>query len=1333
MKVFENKVYIGGTDVIYILNDDLSVNQTGSTCNKTVPKCRNVNKVLLLNTFKREVYVCGTGMEGFCDSRPMDAVGTVVQSLKLKISTDFKRPAEGLITSNGYIMMAVTYGQGITIHIEDNVMTYKYCISTRTTSSGLVAGKQSRLLLYVENLNDYVIYYRSSFQAEGYSYFLTNQKEFVGSSNYVTKLVRICQNDNYYSSYTDIFVNCEHNGKKYNLLQDAILIDPPSGQNSSESIFVGAFTQGNDPESPAGDTVLCLTKLEMFNNKIMEAIRKHALTCDDQSDENRYLPDYKKNRCISEQDFNNAYEHFVCNRNLPAYGYVIGNVTVSLTQGYNVGANHGVITALHGTLIGSNNLVLMTGTSEGQVLQLNLQPDSNRLELYNTFDADAGVRIQGIHQYTDDKLFVMSNRKVMMFASSNCSEFKTCSETMSAKNPLCGWCVRNNRSTRKNDCSNATNHWLSSLEECVSIFIQPTGISVSQNKSNTNITITSTNLPSTVNGDIYQCRFDVAIEKETYSALASRLNQSSFTCSTPTIKGHTKAKIELVLIPPSGQHVVLSWTSFLFYVCANFKSCWECVNTTGVKCEWCSESASCQPPSSPCMSQPPASKVNVCPSVMDSRGIHFIPNGVLTNVFFLAKNLPVSSNVKYSCIIPKALVHVHANKYGNNVYCGLNISSYSNMVKEDYSIIIRYTNTILNNTADLEDAFGNAVTLYRCRALATDCSHCNALNSTRYKCEWCTDRCDHVNTSCIQPTYCPSPVVNKVIPRNGPTVGGTKVTIYGEEFGSQISDVGVRFGHAICKLSSNLTDYNITESEDFELLAPSVLVCTTGKVSTDTTANVTVTVNGKRSATAVVFDYKTPIITDIHPKYGPKAGGTLLTLSGNNLGVGNREVVVLLGAYLCTEATVYPRLPLDLVMPVDFTINCVVSATHISDVNITRIHLVMNENIVVSLSSILYQYIKNPTITDISPKNGFLSGGTSITVQGSDLNNAHTARVECSYAGETLISVCTIQSSSVTICKVPKAPETLANELAKYQSGGRRKRLDCLECREAEIILYLDGVTETFTITYFRDPSIDKLPGKDNVVSLQSENLRLTIKGKRLNLVATAFDINITIGIATCSVIELTMTSVVCIAPSTRPEPGIPGAQYPEVNVTIGNIHTTVGFLHYLEEVLNNTATIIAAVVSPVILIVIIAIGTVLLWRKYRRMAKRVKYLEKETVQKEATGTPAESRHVSTDTPESRLNEETTEPYADINDDEIEDTYNEICDVDIEYEGYLVPHPYLQLQDFDTEGGVDQSTKQINHPLAESQIENTQPRGDYLHPVAEWQQEFAAADDTNAM
>ncbi|XP_053374106.1 hepatocyte growth factor receptor-like [Mercenaria mercenaria] len=319
-------------------------------------------------------------------------------------------------------------------------------------------------------------------------------------------------------------------------------------------------------------------------------------------------------------------------------------------------------------------------------------------------------------------------------------------------------------------------------------------------------------------------------------------------------------------------------------------------------------------------------------------------------------------------------------------------------------------------------------------------------------------------------------------------------------------------------------------------------------MSTDITANVTVSVNGKLSATTVVFDYNTPSITDIHPKYGPKAGGTLLTLSGQNLGVGNRDVDVFLGSQICKQATVYPQLPPDLVASVDFTIQCIVSAAN-NYVNITSIELAIDDQVVVRLTSIYYEMVKDPVIANISTRNGFVSGGTSITVQGSDLSNANAARVESSYAGETSISKCTIQSASVTICKVPRAPKTLTNELAKNQSSERRKRSGCLKCIEVQIVLYLDGVTENFTITYYRDPSIYKLPGKDNVVSMQSENLRLTIKGKNLNLVATAFDINITIGIATCSVIELTMATVVCIAPSTRPDPGIPDSQYPEVNI----------------------------------------------------------------------------------------------------------------------------------------------------------------------------------------
>ena len=52
-------------------------------------------------------------------------------------------------------------------------------------------------------------------------------------------------------------------------------------------------------------------------------------------------------------------------------------------------------------------------------------------------------------------------------------------------------------------------------------------------------------------------------------------------------------------------------------------------------------------------------------------------------------------------------------------------------------------------------------------------------------------------------------------------------------------------------------------------------------------------------------------MTDIFPKYGPEAGGTRVTISGQNLGIGNRNVLVKLEGKVCLDSEVRPKLPLE--------------------------------------------------------------------------------------------------------------------------------------------------------------------------------------------------------------------------------------------------------------------------------------------------------------------------------------------------------------------------------------------------------------------------------------
>lgn len=63
------------------------------------------------------------------------------------------------------------------------------------------------------------------------------------------------------------------------------------------------------------------------------------------------------------------------------------------------------------------------------------------------------------------------------------------------------------------------------------------------------------------------------------------------------------------------------------------------------------------------------------------------------------------------------------------------------------------------------------------------------------------------------------------------------------------------------------------------------------------------------------FFLQRPVIESIDPDYGPFAGGTVLTLQGENLGVGNRNnenitsVTLQPGDISCNNSRFYPNIP----------------------------------------------------------------------------------------------------------------------------------------------------------------------------------------------------------------------------------------------------------------------------------------------------------------------------------------------------------------------------------------------------------------------------------------
>ena len=234
-------------------------------------------------------------------------------------------------------------------------------------------------------------------------------------------------------------------------------------------------------------------------------------------------------------------------------------------------------------------------------------------------------------------------------------------------------------------------------------------------------------------------------------------------------------------------------------------------------------------------------------------------------------------------------------------------------------------------------------------------------------------------TSC-QPDKKNAPVISSVYPPNGILEGGTPVTISGSYFDSGAS---VTIGSQACLITS---------------LSSSTITCTT-QASSAGTYSVTVVNPNRQSATvnsAFTFS-QGPEISSITPNNGLIAGGTLVTITGSRFISG---ATVAIGGVTCTSPTVVNS----------STITCTTGAHAAGIVNVA----VTNPNSQVGITSNLYTYRTNPTVTSVSPNGGALAGGTTVTVSGTGF---YTGAV-VDFDGLSCTSVNVISDTSLT-CVVP--------------------------------------------------------------------------------------------------------------------------------------------------------------------------------------------------------------------------------------------------------------------------------------------------------------------------
>uniref|UniRef100_A0A8B9L920 Plexin b2b n=1 Tax=Astyanax mexicanus TaxID=7994 RepID=A0A8B9L920_ASTMX len=470
------------------------------------------------------------------------------------------------------------------------------------------------------------------------------------------------------------------------------------------------------------------------------------------------------------------------------------------------------------------------------------------------------------------------------------------------------------------------------------------------------------------------------------------------------------------------------------------------------------------------------------------------------------------------------------------------------------------------------------VTLYNCSLGREDCSLCKNADP-KYQCVWCAR-----TRSCVfeklcttdEAQECPDPGISAIIPRYGPILGGISVTIKGSNLGIQKEDIK----------SITVAGVPCTQQEEKYSVSTSV-VCEIGAVENLKPFKGLVEVEvkgGKKGTSSVYFNYRDPKPEAVHPNRGPRAGGTVITITGTNLDTGSKEDVVItvdgvpcpveeFGEKITCKVGPYrgEKVPSDL-LPV---------VVHYGKYTSTQV-------------SSAFQFFNNPVITDHQPRHSFDCGGRQITVIGSGFALIQRASIRVQVADEwsglktrtTFVQEAVIKNDTTL-----QFPSPVVKRMYDSQSF--------------TMSMHLDNVVEKLSpFEYHSNPEF--YPLSNNVII---ENSVFIVTGRGFSKAMTAKEALAFVGDVSCNVNTLQDDKLFLDPPSTTPSSRSKrqrrdiATEPLDLLIKFGHGEWVVGSVHYERKYeVKLDKIIIPAVVVPMLLIIAISI---VCYRRKSQQAER--------------------------------------------------------------------------------------------------------------------------------
>ncbi|XP_037677178.1 plexin-B3 isoform X3 [Choloepus didactylus] len=1136
----------------------------------------NANQLLLVSSRTRELVACGQVRQGVCEKRRLGDVAEVLYQAE--------DPGDGQFVAANVPGVAtvglVVPGPGRELLLVARGLAGKLAGGVPPLAVRQLAGPQpfsSEGLgrLVVGDFSDYNNSYVGAFATAHFAYFVFRRRGARAQAEYRSYVARVCLGDANLYSYVEVPLACRGQG----LVQAAFL---------GPGTLLGAFAAG-----PRGSqAALCAFPLAELDGG-MEQARRLCYTVGGRgpSGAEEATVEYGiTSRCVTLPP--DSPESYPCgDEHTPSP--IAGRWPLEAEPLLQLAQPISAVAALQA----DGHTLAFLGDSQGQLHKVLL--NGSRGQVYHSEQVGpvgSAISPDLLVDGSSSHLYVLTAQQVARVPVAACPQFPDCASCLQARDPLCGWCVLQGRCTRKGQCERVAqlDQWLWSYggdSRCLQIqALQPAH---HPRQEQGQVTLSVPRLPGLAVDEYFHCAFG------DYDSLA-QVDGPDVACVTPP-------QDQVPPNPPGTDHVTVPLTlmfedvavataNFSFYDCSAVQAmdvaapCRACVGSFW-RCHWCPQSSQCvhgaQCPEGE-RTVYSAQEVDfqlggpeACPQIEGLAGPALVPVGWESRLALRVRNLQYFRGrpAPYHCWLelPGELRRLPAVLEEAAGAAGL-IRCQAQQFRPATSqrelpvpiYVTRDEGQRLDNAAALH------VTLYDCAAGHPDCSHCQAANRS-LGCLWCS----HDRPACrygplcppgAAEPLCPMPSIHSIEPLTGPPEGGLALTILGSNLGRDFADVedAVRVAGLPCSPDPAL--YQISAR------LPRI-VCVTSPAPNGTAGPVQVAVRSRPPGiSSQRFTYQDPVLLSLNPRWGPQAGGTQLTIRGQNLHTGS-NISAFVGDQpcpiqepVCPEAIVCHTMPQ--AVPGEAAVRVVFGHAQRT------------------LRTSPFLYTVDPQLLAAEPSTSFRGGGRLIRVQGSSLDvvqrpllsvwletpvevQARGAlarpqdpkpRRSCGVAAADpqaciqlpggllqCSTVCTVNSSSLLLCLSPAVPD-----------GARPSR----------VFFALDNVLVDFARTsggqdfrYQPNPRLVPLSrhGPTRPFRLKPGHV-LDVEGEGLNLGISKEEVRVRIGAGECLVKTLTLTHLYCEPPPRAPRAANGSGSLPQFEVQMGNVRLALGPVQYEAE-----------------------------------------------------------------------------------------------------------------------------------------------------------------------